>query len=77
MDMQFTQVAYGGCWKCLQDWQRCSASTPAWRLPRRVLSTHSGQEWVKHLAQSLIVMAFTSLSHGVPPVLRTEFLTTF
>src|SRR5215831_13348374 len=26
--MQFTQVAYGGCWKCPQDWQRCSASTP-------------------------------------------------
>ena len=26
--MQFTQVAYGGCWKCPHDWQRCSASTP-------------------------------------------------
>src|SRR6266511_187206 len=28
IDMQFTQVAYGGCWKCPQDCQRCSASTP-------------------------------------------------
>src|SRR5215831_16089552 len=26
--MQLTQVAYGGCWKCLHVWQRCSASTP-------------------------------------------------
>src|SRR6266540_101045 len=26
--MQFTQVAYGGCWKRLHAWQRCSASTP-------------------------------------------------
>src|SRR2546426_3659940 len=26
--MQRTQVAYGGCWKCLHTWQRCSASTP-------------------------------------------------
>src|SRR5262249_59482064 len=26
--MQRTQVAYGGCWKCLHAWQRCSASTP-------------------------------------------------
>ena len=23
--MQFTQVAYGGCWKCPHDWQCCSA----------------------------------------------------
>src|SRR6202521_4713870 len=28
MAMQFTQVAYGGCWKCPHAWQRCSASTP-------------------------------------------------
>src|SRR4029450_13227589 len=26
--MQLTQVGYGGCWKCLHAWQRCSASTP-------------------------------------------------
>src|SRR5881397_407080 len=26
--MQFTHVAYGGCWKCLHAWQRWSASTP-------------------------------------------------
>src|SRR5215470_17081625 len=26
--MQLTHVAYGGCWKCLHVWQRCSASTP-------------------------------------------------
>src|SRR5215813_13704216 len=28
LDMQFTQVAYGGCWKCPQDWQCCSTTTP-------------------------------------------------
>src|SRR5688572_8094686 len=27
--MQFTHVAYGGCWKCLQLWQRCSFSSPS------------------------------------------------
>src|SRR4026209_503415 len=26
--MQVTRVAYGGCGKCPQAWQRCSASTP-------------------------------------------------
>src|SRR5215470_2778305 len=26
--MHRTQVAYGGCWKCLHAWQRCSVSTP-------------------------------------------------
>ena len=26
--MHCTQVAYGGCWKCPQLWQRCSSSTP-------------------------------------------------
>src|SRR5215471_7455119 len=28
VEMQFTQVAYGGCWKCPHDSQCCSASTP-------------------------------------------------
>ena len=26
--MHWTQVAYGGCWKWPQLWQRCSSSTP-------------------------------------------------
>src|SRR5262250_742124 len=26
--MHLTQVAYGGCWKCPQLWQRCSSRTP-------------------------------------------------
>src|SRR5580704_11961375 len=28
MPMHLTQVAYGGCWKCPQLWQRCSSRTP-------------------------------------------------
>src|SRR5690348_8558374 len=26
--MHLTQVAYGGCWKCPQLWQRCNSRTP-------------------------------------------------
>src|SRR5271166_4108253 len=26
--MHWTHVAYGGCWKCPQLWQRCSSRTP-------------------------------------------------
>src|SRR5262245_52199433 len=36
--MQFTHVAYGGCWKCLHPWHRCSASTP------RLAASQNGRE---------------------------------
>src|SRR5436190_13265043 len=28
MPMHLRHVAYGGCWKCPQLWQRCSSTTP-------------------------------------------------
>src|SRR5262247_3611101 len=57
VDMQFTQVAYGGCWKCPQDWQRCSASTPCLAASQKgfVHSFGTGVGLVT-LLQSLIVM---------------------
>src|SRR4029453_18598214 len=57
MDMQFTQVAYGGCWKCPQDWQCCSASTPCLAASQKGLvhSFGTGMGLVT-LLQSLIVM---------------------
>src|SRR5215468_5434561 len=56
VDMQFTQVAYGGCWKCPQDWQRCSASTPRFAASQKgfVHSFGTGIGRVT-LLQSLIV----------------------
>src|SRR5919109_3718676 len=56
VDMQFTQVAYGGCWKCPQDWQRCSASTPCLAASQKgfVHSFGTGIGLVT-LLQSLIV----------------------
>src|SRR6266446_2048514 len=59
MDMQFTQVAYGGCWKCPQDWQCCSASTPCLAASQKgfVHSFGTGMGLVT-LLQSLIVMVF-------------------
>src|ERR671927_231995 len=59
VDMQFTQVAYGGCWKCPQDWQRCSASTPCLAASQKgfVHSFGTGIGRVT-LLQSLIVMSF-------------------
>src|ERR687892_1868699 len=59
VDMQFTQVAYGGCWKCPQDWQRCSASTPCLAASQKgfVHSFGTGIGLVT-LLQSLIVMVF-------------------
>src|SRR2546427_8956186 len=57
--MQFTQVAYGGCWKCPHDWQRCSASTPCLVASQKefVHSFGTGIGLVT-LLQSLIVMVF-------------------
>src|SRR5262249_5277808 len=56
-DMQFTQVAYVGCWKCPQDWQRCSASTLCLAASQKGLvhSFGTGIGLVTWL-QSLIVM---------------------
>src|SRR6266566_2350664 len=58
VDMQFTQVAYGGCWKCPQDWQCCNASTPRLAASQKgfVHSFGTGIGLVT-LLQSLIVMA--------------------
>src|ERR1700675_2319068 len=66
MDMQFTQVAYGGCWKCPHDWQCCSASTPRLAASQKgfVHSFGTGIGLVT-LLQSLIVMVFyLSISLG-------------
>src|SRR5215467_4056607 len=56
VDMQFTQVAYVGCWKCPQDWQCCSASTPCLAASQKgfVHSLGTGTGLVT-LLQSLIV----------------------
>src|SRR5919108_6304153 len=57
MDMQFTQVAYGGCWKCPQDWQRCRASTPCLAASQKGLVHSFGTGiGLVTLLQSLIVM---------------------
>ena len=54
--MQFTQVAYGGCWKCPQDWQRCSASTPCLAASQKGLVHSFGTGiGLVTLLQSLIV----------------------
>src|SRR5262249_52049215 len=76
VDMQFTQVAYGGCWKCPQDWQRCSASAPCLAASQKgfVHSFGTGMGLVT-LLQSLIV---TSLPLSWVPVSHREaFLTHF
>src|SRR5213593_2666290 len=56
VDMQFTQAAYGGCWKCPHAWQRCSASTPCLAASQKgfVHSFGTGIGLVA-LLQSLIV----------------------
>src|SRR2546428_8763930 len=56
--MQFTQVAYGGCWKCPHAWQRCNASTPRLAASQKgfVHSFGTGIGLVT-LLQSLILMA--------------------
>src|SRR5919109_4739741 len=62
VEMQFTQVAYGGCWKCPQDWQCCSASTPRLAASQKgfVHSFGTGIGRVT-LLQSLIVMVLSLL----------------
>src|SRR6266571_2232536 len=59
VDMQFTQVAYGGCWKCPHAWQRCSASTPCLAASQKgcVHAFGTGMGLVT-LLQSFIVMVF-------------------
>src|ERR671924_1450251 len=62
VEMQFTQVAYGGCWKCPQDWQRCSASTPCLAASQKGLVHSFGTGiGLVTLLQSLVVMV-SSLS---------------
>src|SRR5919201_5498862 len=66
VEMQFTQVAYGGCWKCPQDRQRCSASTPCLAASQKgfVHSFGTGMGLVT-LLQSLIVMVcYLPISRG-------------
>src|SRR5499427_1103727 len=67
VDMQFTQVAYGGGWKCPQDWQRCSASTPCWAASQKGLFHSFGTGiGLVTLLQSLIVTSLPlSLSASV------------
>src|SRR4029453_3937090 len=57
--MQLTQVGYGGCWKCLHAWQRCSASTPCLVASQKgfVHSFGTGIGLVTRL-QSLIDVSF-------------------
>src|SRR5574341_398378 len=78
VDIQFTQVAYGGCWKCPQDSQCCSASTPCLAASQKgfVHSFGTGIGLVT-LLQSLIVKVCTSLSRWMPISRREAFLTHF
>src|SRR6185503_20179271 len=57
MDMQLTHVAYGGCWKCPQLWQRCSFNTPCFAASQKgfVHSFGTGIGRVT-LVQSLMVV---------------------
>ena len=56
--MHWTQVAYGGCWKCPQLWQRCSSRTPRFAASQNgfVHSFGTGIGRVT-LLQSLILFA--------------------
>src|SRR5689334_3301077 len=56
--MQFTHVAYGGCWKWRHDWQRCSFSTPSFAASQKgfVHSFGTGIGLVT-LLQSLMVFS--------------------
>ena len=76
--MQFTQVAYGGCWKCPQDRQRCSASTPCLAASQKgfVHSFGTGIGLVT-LLQSLIVTVFCLPIARVPVSHGEELLTHF
>src|SRR5438093_1252068 len=76
--MQFTQVAYGGCWKCPHDWQRCSASTPCLAASQKgfVHSFGTGIGLVT-LLQSLVVTIFSLPSSWVPVSPGEAFLTHF
>src|SRR5215475_5676802 len=57
VDMQLTQVAYGGCWKCPHASQCCSASTPCLAASQKGLVHSFGTGMgLATLLQSLIVM---------------------
>src|SRR5438128_5156394 len=66
MDMQFTQVAYGGCWKCPQDWQCCSASTPCLAASQKgfVHSFGTGIGLVTLLQSLIVIVFYLSISSG-------------
>jgi hypothetical protein len=70
--MQFTQVAYGGCWKCPQAWQRCNASTPCLAASQNgfVHSFGTGIGLVT-LLQSLIVVTLSHRSRLALDAART------
>ena len=57
--MHCTQVAYGGCWKCPQLWQRCSSSDAALRrIPEWLRPLVRNRDRPRHLAP---------VAHGRPP----------
>src|SRR5882762_2039049 len=60
--MQRTQVAYGGCWKCLHAWQRCRASTPRLADSQKGFdhSFGTGIGRVTLLQSLIVVMAWSS-----------------
>src|ERR671922_1354920 len=66
MDMQFTQVAYGGCWKCPQDWQRCSASTPCLAASQKgfVHSFGTGIGLVTLLQSLMVTVLYLPIAWG-------------
>src|SRR6266705_7005407 len=66
VDMQFTQVAYGGCWKCPQDWQCGSASTPCLAASQKgfVHSFGIGMGLVTLLQSLIVKVLYLPLSLG-------------
>src|SRR5262249_31347732 len=78
VEMQLTQVAYGGCWKCPHDWQRCSANTPCLAASQKgfVHSFGTGIGRVT-LLQSLIVKVVYLHGSLVQCSRREAFLTHF
>src|SRR5712691_12800896 len=66
VDMQFTQVAYGGCWKCPHDWQCCSASTPCLAASQKgfVHSFGTGIGLVTWLQSLIVMVLYLPISWG-------------
>src|SRR5215471_4132902 len=67
VDMQFTQVAYGGCWKCPHDRQCCSASTPCLAASQKGLvhSFVTGMGLVTWLQSLFVTVLYLLSSLGV------------